>query len=71
MLARFDEEGAAVLQLADTICCGFTGLLGDEGAHLVVVHLALPRFEAGETVGDDSLAVGGGKQRVTKSDDAA
>ena len=71
MFAGLDEEGAAVLQLADAVGCGFTGLLGDEGAHLVVIHLALPRFEAGETVGDDGLAVGGGKQRVAKSDDAA
>ena len=69
--ARLDEEGASVLQFADAVGGGLAGLFGYEGTHLVVVHLALPGFEARETVCDDSLTIGGGEQRVAQADDAA
>ena len=59
MLARLNEERSAVLQLADAVSCGLAGLLGDEGAVLVVLHVALPGLELEEAVGDDGLAVGG------------
>ena len=71
MVARFDEEGAAVLQLADTVGCCLARLFGYEGTVLVVVHIALPRLELEEAVGDDGLAVGGGEERVAQANDAA
>ena len=71
MVAGFDEEGAAVLQLADTVCRCFAGLFGYEGTVFVVVHVALPGLELEEPVGYDGLAVGGGEQGVAQAYDAA
>ena len=71
VVARLDEEGTAVLELADAVGRGLAGLLGDEGTVFVVVHVAFPRLELEEAVGDDSLAVGGGEEGVSQTDDAA
>ena len=71
MVAGFDKEGTAVLQLAYAVGSGLAGFFGNKCAVFVVVDVALPRLEFEETACDDGFAVGGGEKGVAQTYDAS